>query len=131
MTAAQADSAALKVAAKGRSVTFIKLETTPADSDKPWRGAADPRTTPADSLSTSAVFVPLSSASNLGLSTKSEELVKRTRQVAIVALGSESTEDLEDYQELIDSDGSRWRITFIETLKPADVRIMHFVGVGR
>lgn len=130
MTAAQADSAAAKIQAKGRQVTFIKVATTPSDTSAPWRGSDDPRTVPADSEQLFAVFVPVA-GSALGLRYTSEELVKRAEQVALVAPGSSFTKDLEDFDEILDSDGSRWRIEFVETLKPADVAVMHSVGVRR
>ena len=131
MTAAQADLARRLVAARGREVSFIKLNATPADPAKPWRGAANPRAAPGDTASVPSVFVPPSSASQLGLSTVSEELLRRSTQIAICAPGSSSTDNLEEFDEVVDKDGSRWKITFVETLRPADVRIVYFVGLAQ
>lgn len=39
--------------------------------------------------------------------------------------------DLSEYNELIDSDSTRWRIEKVQTLKPGNVTLLHFVGVKR
>jgi hypothetical protein len=46
------------VESNGRPVSFVRLQDAPADPDKPWRGAADPRTPPAATVAGAAVAVP-------------------------------------------------------------------------
>ncbi|AAT69472.1 gp76 [Alphaproteobacteria phage PhiJL001] len=130
MTAAQADKAKIQVDAKGRSVTFVQLDTTASDSTKPWRGDTAPRSPAADEEVLSAVFVP-ATGGGLGLKWVSDQLLKRAEQVALVAPGSAFTKQLENFDEILESDGSRWRIEMVEILQPADVRILYAIGVKR
>ena len=131
MTIGQANTALSLIAANGRTVTFIKLDADATDTDKPWRGNAAPRAVPEASVVTSAVFVPPSSASQLGLSRKIQDEVKRVDQIAIVSTGGTVQTDLSNMDEVIDTDGSRWKIMFVETLQPASVKILYFVGLIR
>lgn len=131
MTAAQADLARRLVASKGRDVTFIRLDNTAADATKPWRGAANSRATPEATAVVPSVFVPPSSMTALGFSVVSEELVRRCNQIAICAPGSSSTDELESFHEIIDFDTTRWKIVFVEILRPATTRIVYFVGVAQ
>lgn len=118
------------VDANGRSVTFVKMDRTPADASKPWRGAAAPTSSPAATLAAIGVFVEPSSASRLGISSEESDLVKRSTKIMIVALGSGSSEDLKDYDQVLD-EGNYWKITAVEQLKPGDTSLLFFVGVAR
>jgi hypothetical protein len=119
------------ITANGREVTFVRFNRTAADAAKPWKGAADPRTDPDASETLDAVFVEPSSAVRLGISTVNSELVKRSTQILIAAPGSDFAEDLSTFEEVIDSDGVKWRITTSEKLKPAEVTLLYFIGVAR
>ena len=115
----------------GRSVTFRRLDrTTLDDAAKPWRGTATPRTTLDATVTAIAVIVPPSSASRLGLTTRDNELIKRSEQIMIVALGATSTDDLSTFDEVLDGT-QLWKITTVETLKPGDTTLLYFVGVKR
>jgi hypothetical protein len=114
----------------GRNVTFVKLSSSVDDSAKPWRGATTARSAPSASTDAYATFVPPSGAAELGLSTQDVEWVKRSEQICLVALGADSTVDLATYDELLDG-SQRWKITGIETLKPANTILLYFVGVKR
>ena len=116
------------VSANGRSVTFAQLDTTPADSSKPWRGDATPRTSYAATSSQTAVFVPPGGVQQLGLGFLKEELVERAQQIMIL---SATSDDLQDFDEVIDDDGSKWKIEFVEVLRPASTKVLNFVGVRR
>lgn len=111
----------------GRSVTLVELNNTPADAQKPWRGATDPRLVPTATLAVPAVFVEPSSAQWLGLHLEISDFVKKSSQIAIVA----STADLKSYNEIIDTDSTRWRITGMEQLKPASTSLLYFIGLTR
>ncbi len=123
-----ADAQAL-IAEFGRSVTFVAFDTTAADPAMPWNGPTDPRGTPSASLAASAVFVEPASASKLGLNTTDNDMVKRSEQIMMVAPGASA--DMSVYQEVVDSDSSRWKIEGISVLKPADTVVLAFVGVRR
>lgn len=109
----------------GKTITFVKLDETVSNTEKPWKNNSDNRTT-ADEKILSGVFVEPSSATKLGMSTETSDLLKRSSQIVIVA----STDDLEDYNEIIDSN-LRWKIQGIEKLKPADITLLYFIGVSR
>jgi hypothetical protein len=115
-----------QVADKGRSVTLRRLNSTPPDPAKPWRGPVDPRAT-AITLAVSAVFVEPSSLQTLGLNAELVDWVAHCEQVAIVA----GPDDLRDYSELLDSDASVWRIVGVSSLQPATLRLLSYVGVAR
>lgn len=111
----------------GRSITLIELNTTNnVDASKTWRAPA-PRTTPTSSLTTHGVFVEPSSAQKLGLSADATEMLKRCHQIIIIS----STLDLKKYNEIIDTDGSVWRITGIEQLQPGGTTLLYYFGVNR
>lgn len=114
----------------GRNVTFIELDSTAVDVNKPWRGTATPRVTPKASSAQVAVFVP-ASGSGLGFRSSQDELVKRSEQIMLVAPGAANTDDLQQFDEVIDQDGSRWKIVFADVLSPADVPVLYAVGVRR
>lgn len=123
---ALAQTALELIKANGRQVTFRQLVDTPADSNKPWRGAADP-TAGGTTEAAWCVAVPPSSANQLGMSTTDNDLVKRSEQILIVAPG---LNDLADFEEVIDGTVT-YRITGVETLRPADVTLLYFVGVAQ
>jgi hypothetical protein len=111
----------------GRIVTFVELGNTPSDSNKPWLGTATTRSSPLSTFSTSAVFVEPSSLDQLGQEVITDDFVKRSQQILIVA----STQEFRKFDEIIDTDGSRWKIQGISELKPGDSAVMHFIGVSR
>lgn len=120
-----ADAAAL-VADFGKAVTLRRLDTTPPDPSKPWRGPVDPRATPAEELEVNAVFVEPSSLQTLGVNAQLVDWLKRAQQIAIVA----STLDLSGFSELVDG-SDVWRVVGVSTLNPGGTRLLHFVGVAR
>lgn len=112
----------------GRDVTFRQLDTTVADPTKPWRGPANPRSTPLSTLVLKAAFVPLSSSSVLGLSKQAIDLAKKADETCLVG----STLDLVPYQELTDSrDGRTYKITHIEVLAPGSLTLLSFLVLNQ
>lgn len=41
----------------GRAITLEKIDRTPADAAKPWRGPTDPEASPTATLSLDGVFI--------------------------------------------------------------------------
>lgn len=119
------------IAQSGRAVTIIKFNTTPADAAQPWKGAADPRVDPDGSVSTTACFVEPSSMVSLGMSTVDSDLVKQSTKIMLVSPGETISEDLTKYDEVIDFDGTRWKIVTVETLQPAENVILYYIGVAQ
>lgn len=109
----------------GRSVTLVKYSTAIDDTAKPWRGTSTPRQ--ATEVPTSGLSVQPSSASQLGITTMSMELIKRLDAIFIVAGG---TVDLSKFDEIKDGN-IVWKIEESETLKPGDTTLLYFFGVKR
>jgi len=114
----------------GRSVTFRRLSRTVDDPAKPWRGAASPRATVDASVTATAVVVSPGQGVALGLATEDSELVKRSQEIMIVALGATSTDDLTTFDEVLDGT-VLWKIQKVDKLKPANTTLLYFVGVSR
>ena len=111
----------------GRTVTLVQLDSGTVDPAEPLYGPTDPRATPVASVTLPAVFVDPSAVENLGRMAQREDWVARSTQVAVVA----TTQDLIKYNELIDTDGSRWRITGMRMLTPGLLPLAAYVGVAR
>lgn len=133
MTVAQADKARTIVAAKGRLVSFVQLSRADDDTDKPWRGSTNPRAVPAATVAdVPVVVVPPSGVTALGFSMEPAELLKRAEQIMIAAPGSAVTEDLEAFDEVVDTDGSIWKIGPTQALRYDDgPTILYYFGVRR
>jgi hypothetical protein len=119
--------ATTQIADKGRSVTLRRLNVTPPDSAVPWRGAVDPRAVPDATLTVSAAFLQPSSQQRLGISAVLEDFVPRSMAICMVA----HADDLKDYHELLEGNGTTWRIATYEQLGPGPARIIHYLGVAR
>lgn len=113
----------------GRSVTFIAFDATSSDVSQPWLGPTDPRATPSATLPLDAAFVEPDAADALGHTISLQDLIQRSEQILIVSPGA--AVDLSVYQEVIDSDASRWKIEGFEILKPGDDVVLSFVGLKR
>ena len=111
----------------GRSITIEKFDTTPADASKPWRGPVDPRASLDATVATDGVFVEPSEASKLGMSVDVNDLLQRSEQIVIVSTST----DLNGFNELVDTDTTRWKILGFEHLKPGTVSLLYFIGVAR
>ena len=119
---------ALRLVTKyGRSVTLVKFNVTPDDAAKPWRGTAHPRQTPEATLALPAVFVDPTSISSLGFAAVVSDLLKNCEQVCLIA----STEDLTGYNEILDTNGVRWKIDKMDKLAPAETTLLYYMGVSR
>lgn len=118
-----ADAAAI-VSDAGRNMTLRALDTAAPDVSKPWRGPVNPRLTPLATVTLKAVFVPLSSANQLGLSRQTLDLIKNADELCLVG----SSLDLAKYQELIDSkDGRTYKIISMEVLSPGDLILLTYL----
>jgi hypothetical protein len=124
---ALAAKATTLVANAGRAITFVRLEETPTDSAKPWRGATDSRSPPDATQPANGVAVEPSSVVALGIATVDTDFIKRAEQIFIV---TPAADDLDTYDELIDG-ATRWRINEVQKLRPADVTLLYFVSVRR
>lgn len=113
------------IAKHGRALNIQFLSGIAADPAKPWKGAGTP--TVANSHPVIGVFVPISSAEELGIGVMGDELLKKTSQLLLVA------GDNNDYAaaDLVEDSGVGYRITFCEKLTPGDTTILYYFGVSR
>ncbi len=111
----------------GRIITLVELDPGPSTPSQPWLGSNAPRTSPLSTKSVSAVFVEPHSLTMLGRNAVSDDFLSRCTSVCIVATSS----SLEKFSELLDSDGSRWKITAVQTLTPGPVTLLAYLGLKR
>lgn len=109
----------------GRVVTLETLSGTPADADRPWRGPAAP--TVASSSQQRATFVPPSGA-DLGKGWIKDDLLQRCQQVCLTYPTADY--DINNCTSIADG-GLRWRVDWVQALKPADTELLFAVGVSR
>lgn len=107
----------------GRSVTFVELNDV---GSLAWEGAADPTAAPKRSLSLFACFVEPDSLQRLGLGTRVEELVQRSKRICLVPGAGQ----LVGFNQVLD-EGEYYTITGMEALRPGTTMLLHFVGVDR
>jgi len=111
----------------GREITLIRYKQAPADTDKPWEGPDDPRTSPDDTTTVIGCFVPMG-GSGLAKEDVDADALKRTSEVCLIGPGAGF--DLGKANELID-DGVSKKISFVQTLKPASTVLLYYVGISR
>lgn len=122
--AANAATARRMINGAGRNVTLVQLDFNAPNSAKPWRGVADPRSTPTRSIPLKAVFVSVAAVSALGLTKTTMDLAKKADLTCMVS----TPEKVDLFQELVDSkDGRRYKIMKVEVLAPGDVTILQFL----
>lgn len=111
--------------ATGRVVTFETLSATPTDTAQPWKGPAAP--TVASSSQQRGTFVP-PSGTDFGIDWIKEDLLQRCMQVCLTypATGY----DMNNCTSITDG-GVRWRVQWVQVLKPADTELLFTVGVSR
>jgi hypothetical protein len=109
----------------GRTITVEQLSSTPADPSKPWKGPGAP--TVAASATPKAVFLPVSSASELGLFAKDDELLKRVEQ--LVLLAADGVNAFDEFHRI--NDTVVYRIDWVRALKPGDTVILYAMGIKR
>lgn len=122
----------------GRSITINRLERTPADVSKPWRGEANPRATGQveSSITTIGVFVHPDGLRDqemtrpFGFSAIDQELLKRFNQMVLVSGAGTNFQNLEDYDEVSDGTSS-WKIELVVKLQPGDVNIMSALALSK
>lgn len=122
------------IAKDGRQVTFSKLVTTSADGDRPWKGptrdVGDPPPL-TGGVTCFAVFLP--DGAGFGTTFELESLFAECEKVLLVAPPS-TGEDLTTYHVLVETElalPARWNIHMIKTLMPADLALLHAIGVKR
>ena len=111
----------------GRQVTFVKLDASPADADKPWLGATAPRSSPDDTATVYAVNVPVSSLVGLGGLVAADDMLK---DIDLAMIVEAQGDDLTTFQVLQDG-GVDYRLKIVRTLKPGGTTMLFAVGACR
>lgn len=125
-----ASTAERLVKKNGRVATIARLSDAPPDPTYPWEGSDLSPQPLAEQHDLPAVFVPPSSATQLGMDAVPAELLARFEQVAIVAPGPSFSVDLKGFQVVVDG-GMRWRVEWVSQLRPATQIMVYFFGVRR
>lgn len=113
---------ALRLIAKhGRDVNFQIISSTPADTDKPWRGTA---TAPTTIGPLKAVFVPFRGF-EFGSVFNDTALFKEVEQICLVAGGQGSLETA----HLVTDSGKDYKIEWAQRLRPGDQTVLYAFGV--
>jgi len=118
-------SKALELAQKavrnyGRTISLVELGVA-TDETKPWSSPVGTETL----KEASGLFVEPGAASKLGLNVDLTDFLKRSKQICVVA----TSEDLRKYHQI--KDGNQyWTITGMSALKPGDLAVLWFIGVG-
>lgn len=124
----------------GRIVTLVRRSEVPANSNEPWKGAADVAATIGDpdpdltgkvGIEVSAVFVGQNDAELaelFGAIPLTE--VKRGLKVALVAGSDVTPEELSKYDAMIDT-GDVWSIDIVDTLRPGPLAMIHRLVLTR
>ena len=111
----------------GRSITFLKLDSDPANMDKPWLGATAPRSAPAGSATLYGVNVPVSSLADLGGLSKTDDLLRECELAFVVEAQGD---DLSLFHILQDG-SSDYKIKVVRTLAPGDTTMLFAIGACR
>jgi hypothetical protein len=114
----------------GREVDVLKYDNTPADPDKPWEGAADPRDT-ADIVTVWAVAVQPSGLAELGIEVELDgDQMRNVAEVLVCEPGDDQGIDLSTYDEVRDG-GQTHKIEWASKLRPAGTTLLYFLGVSK
>lgn len=113
---------------RGKAVDLLIMEATPADAAQPWKGAADPRGAPQETLTLNAVSVAPSGITSLGLSATDTDFVKRSDIIYIVAPGE--AVDVRRFQ-LVRDGTTLYKIGSVEVLQPAEQVVLAYIGARR
>jgi hypothetical protein len=111
----------------GTLVTLQQFGTLADDPTKPWKGS-EQTDLAMEYKNVSAVFVPII-GKDLGIVVNDKELLKRTKQVAIVAPIAEGLED--KITKIKDLSGVTWKVVWAQCLRPAEQTILYYFGVER
>ena len=118
------------IAEAGTDVTFYKLDGTPTDPAKPWRGT-QPRAKIAAQVTKAVFVVPNTSipteSRGLAFDWIDQELLKRARHVCLIAAAG--LPDMEQYNVVTrDRD---YAIIWGQCLQPGSTRLLYVFGLAQ
>jgi hypothetical protein len=110
----------------GRDIQLIRQDQgNPVDPAMPWRASTEASEV---SITVTGVLIPFETETATGT------IVRRQEQTALIAAKSVDDENpantnIEDYDELLDDDGTRYRIEDVALIKPGSQRILYMLKV--
>ena len=116
-----ASTALRLITANGRTVTFTVKTTTPADTNKPWRGTAASGDTTFDAVS---VIVPFENDDVDG------KLVRRGDSRLFVAANSVTGQDMESVDTVTDRD-ELWKVIKVNDISPGNTLVLYEIQLRR
>lgn len=122
-----AECAYAMIEESGRKITLKNNRNDTPDPSKPWEVS----TNPISVTDVPACFVAPSDIEQLGITNFAEDLLKKIEQVAMVAPSDKITDDLSDFDMLLDTDGEEYRVFEVRKLKPGTVTLLYYIFVGR
>lgn len=114
------------IADTGRACRFEVLSSEPADPAAPWDGPATP--TVERQMNAPATFVPAAGA-ELGLEFIATDLLKKAQQVCLVAPHPAALA-LDKCTSVFDAQ-TRWRVEWVQVLRPGSTVLLYALGVTR
>lgn len=103
--------------------TLFKTTNSIDNEDKPWQGSSDELVVIATQ---NAVYVPISSQTQLGLEFIPQSLLQRVNEVLLVAYeGTDLT------QARLINDGIEFRVEWCYALKPGETTILYAFGISK
>lgn len=100
------------VSKHGREITLVKF-------------SSDGLGTIIESKKTFAAFMNPATLERLGFRVSTPDFIATAQEVAIVA----SSDNLENFHGLIDSDTTTWKVASIDKLAPGPIPVLWFIGV--
>lgn len=100
----------------GRQVSFVKLGSTPADAQRPWRGEDITSDNRLDGKW--AAIVPYDSKDD-------KDSVRFGIMICIVSGSQFPSNDGETYNALIDADGSLWHLHDAQIVNPGAMKVCY------
>lgn len=117
------------IAQNGRSVTFVRLDRSPADVNKPWRSSPDPRAVPDATVAVDVVQADPTSLEELGFKAEADEAIDRD-ELTYIAAPPAGGQLLDTYDEVLDGT-ERFKITRMDVLKPAATVMLYIARCRR
>ena len=114
------------IAKHGRKVRLQLLAERGEDPTKPWKGASVDNVE--NEYQAMAAFIP-AAGRDLGTIVEDKDLLKSVSHVCVCEAIAQGLEDRITRVE--DTDGTMWRVVWMQTLKPGTLSIIYTLGLAK
>lgn len=115
----------------GKTVTLNRFAKSAADPAKPWRGPADMQGPVAATQTEKAVELGVNNElGSFGKMISKDDIPDCVTDMWMVAR-TDGNEDLENYDQLIDDEGTAHKIEMAVRIKPGSITILYVLGTSR